>query len=309
MAENYRDPGSFDQDVFRNHLQEKGYQVESLEQLWRHVTGRAVRDGRQYFFKAATSESIGKLTAVEPAWYRQVSDRLTPDVPFIVPEVAQEGTVEMPDGTGRYFYVCDFIEGAQLATKYPPNVRNLGDWIERIAKSVVFLQGLHGITVKGKPADPAPGRADGYQKKFREWAEESGLDLSDLLAIAAELRQTYEPAHNHGDFVPWHMLEADKRFVLIDAEHASVTKPKYYDIAYFYHRVYTAAKSPALAKAFLRAANNELPKREQAAFMKKFRPVLAGRTIGGFWDLKQGDRTDISFHDALRRDVLRDDIL
>lgn len=305
----YRNPGVVDRSVVTDYVTKAGYQVESLEQLWRHVTGRLERKGRPYFLKVATSESIGELTSVEPDWYRQVSTRLTPDIPLEVPVVAEEGTLKMPDGTSRYFYISSFAAGPQLATKYPPKVRNLGSWIDRIAQSVVFLQGLEGIQVKGKSLTPAKEKIEGYEKKFHEWAEESGVDFSDLLKIARELRQTYEPAFNHGDFVPWHMLEADERFVLIDAEHASISKPKYYDVAYFYHRVYTAAMSPDLAKAFLRAVSDQLPKPERNAFMRKLRPVLAGRVIGGYGDSKQGDRTDVSFHDALRQDVVRNDLL
>lgn len=306
----YQAPGKISRDVVKAYFSERGYTVESLGQLWRHLTGRLTRGDQSYFVKIAMSEPIGGLTSQEASWYQQVGRRLEKaDQSFTVPTLYETGKLTFPDGSKRFFYVSEFIESSPLATKYPPKLRDLASWIERIADATMFIQCLKGIELH-KPNDKPPAeKVAGYLRIYKQWMAESDYDLSDVMTLASELPRTYWPGSNHGDFVPWHMLERGSSFVLIDAEHASLTKPRYYDVAYFYHRVYTAAESPELAKAYLRAFTERLSEGEQEKFNAAFRAVLAGRVIGGYWDLKQERRFETPYHASLRRDLLQGTLL
>lgn len=305
----YREPGKVSRAAVTKQLIKMGYTVESLEQLWRHLTGRVERDGQPYFLKVATSEAIGKLTAIEPDWYQQMNERLVDTKqPFRTPAVHESGMLTMPDKSTRFFYISDFIDGQQLATKYPPDTRNLADWLDRIAEVTIFMLNCKGFT-SSKPEVNRSERIKAYRERYRKWAEEAGENLDDLIEVADSLPDTYESRMNHGDFVPWHMLQDGERFVLIDAEHAGVKKPKYYDTAYFYHRVYTAAESPELAKKYLAALSERLSAGERKNLIDELRPILAGRAIGGYWDFAQGDKSERSYHDALRKDIVENSLV
>lgn len=108
---------------------------------------------------------------------------------------------------------------------------------------------------------------------------------------------------SHGDFVPWNMIREGDRIVLIDGEHGSAKTPRYYDVAYLYHRLYTLVGRPDLADRYLRAVVSGFDSDELARFHDFFPHVLASRTIGGYFDAKN-DGTSFEYHDRLRDEVL-----
>lgn len=83
----------------------------------------------------------------------------------------------------------------------------------------------------------------------------------------------------HGDFSPWHILVNHHEKVLIDGDHSSIVKPRYYDLAYIYSRLFSrnSAKQATarLLKDFI--AKIDIPKDD---FAKAFIPVLTSRAIG-----------------------------
>lgn len=147
-------------------------------------------------------------------------------------------------------------------------------------------------------------------QRIFSWADQvPERDLSRLKRYLEEgFKKDIPLGVNHGDFVPWHMIrQADGRFALIDGEHGSAQTPRYYDIAYFYHRVYTKLENPNLAEAYLSEIVRRLPEKESGMFREFFPLLLASRIIGGFFDAKH-DRTDFQYHDRLLEKFLRENI-
>jgi hypothetical protein len=96
----------------------------------------------------------------------------------------------------------------------------------------------------------------------------------------------YSPALAHGDFTPWHVfVTSNSKLVLTDGEWANSCLPKYYDLAYCYHRMCTCIGAFDLARSLVNKYRKLLNKNELVNFDKLFKPILAERILGGFWDL------------------------
>ena len=133
--------------------------------------------------------------------------------------------------------------------------------------------------------------------------------MADIFAETEKLRHNFIPKLNHGDFVPWHFIQGKERIALIDAEHASCYLPKYYDVSYFYERLYARGRSPELAKEYLRKIKDAIPSVDRQNFDSELKPVLASRIIIGVRDLVVLDNmTDVSSYDNLRADLLKDNL-
>ncbi|MFO0417607.1 MAG: phosphotransferase, partial [Pseudomonadota bacterium] len=135
-------------------------------------------------------------------------------------------------------------------------------------------------------------------------------ELEELRTLVDPLRDSYEPHISHGDFVPWHVIIDDERRILIDGEHGWSGRPRYYDLAYFYHRLATSAASPELARLFLAEFRDELPDLERAQFNDRFVPILAARSIAGFCDATvfEDQKKVLNKHLELAQMILRRDL-
>jgi hypothetical protein len=123
---------------------------------------------------------------------------------------------------------------------------------------------------------------------------------------AQELENFYvniELGFNNGDFTPRHVYTQEDSDVLIviDWEHPSMLSPKYYDVAYFFHRTWTDLKSPQLAMEYLNTFTTQLSPEKLLDFRTKFHTILASRIIGGVWDAVRDKRQDVTFHESLQK--------
>jgi len=110
-------------------------------------------------------------------------------------------------------------------------------------------------------------------------------------------------APQHGDFVPWHIfITNENKLFLIDGEHSRIAGFKFYDIAYFYHRVYTKLKRPDIANKFLEEFNNiyQFSKADKECLGL----ILAQRVIGGYFDSSKCGEKNVCLHDELKRKIL-----
>ena len=97
-------------------------------------------------------------------------------------------------------------------------------------------------------------------------------------------RRFVYPALQHGDFVPWHMFQIDDKTIgVVDGEHASLIKPRFYDLAYLYTRLYTKASSPDAAKKVLRLFL-KTSGTKRGHFFRAFLPVATLRSFGVLFD-------------------------
>jgi len=308
-GKNYRQAKTVNLNELENYFSKKGFKVINIQQLWRHVHGKLEKDNKIFFLKMASTPDIGERTQNETSWNRQIHDLIVKSGIdyFDVPEIYESGEYE-----GKFYYLSSYHDGSLLASKNPPDTKRLDQWLDKILKSNLFFlslqkQDLHLQRDQG--SESLIKRWDKFFKKIQGWYQEvEEYHLQEILEAVKNLKDTYEPSVNHGDFVPWHMIQEGEKFILIDGEHASTKSPRYYDVCYFYHRVYTSAQNPELAKSYLSKLRSRLPKTEKNKFDSSIKPILAARIIGGFWDAKNEGQVEFTYHNNLKDDFLRNNL-
>lgn len=305
---NYRKAKVLDKKGVKNHFSKNGYNVLDLQQLWRHMHGKLEKDNKVFFFKMASTPDIGERTQNETSWNQQIH-RLVKESGiyyFNVPEIYDTGEYE-----GKFYYLSSYHEGTMLASKNPPYTDGLDRWLNRIVKSNLFFLSLENLSLPRDRGQKGIDKEwDKFIKKIKSRHQEvEEHQLQEVLEEVHNLKNTYEQGVNHGDFVPWHMIHEGDRFVLIDGEHASAQSPKYYDICYFYHRLYTSAQNPELAKLYLNKLRSSLPKSEKNKLDLSIRPILAARIISGFWDAQNDNQVCVAYHKDLKEDFLKNKLL
>jgi hypothetical protein len=262
----------------------QGYSILNLDQRWRHVHGVLNRDNRNLFLKLASTAEIGVRTKNEVSWNDAVADKLLESSggKIIVPKIRQTGSFN-----GRFFYLADYYEGDLAADHDPPRTESLS---ERLSSLVLLAIHLNKLSDDSLWYATEPLAKEELVRLFFDdvdrWQRSSGRDdLGVLREFVEPLRQHYLPRLSHGDFVPWHVILNEEKMVLIDGEWGWSGRPRYYDVAYFCHRVATSAARPDLAKSFLGEFMSELPESEKLDFKAQFIPLIAARSIGGFYDV------------------------
>lgn len=301
---NFRDAGEVDHQKVKDFFEKMGYEVLEIHQIWRHVHGKLKKDNKVFFFKLSSTKDIGERTANEVAWNNQMQKILRENNIdyFAVPKIFETGNMD-----DNFYYIGEYFSGKKLGTEKPKNLNGLGPWLEKIAKANIFLSSITEIDL---PRDFIENsiieKWDHYFEKIKGWYDvANNSTFEPLLKNAKKLKTTYHRGLSHADFVPWHMIENGDSFVLLDAEHATVLWPRYYDAAYFYHRIYTSADSPEMAKKYLNTIKELLPEERRKTFDEEFIPMLATRIIGGFFELKiSKEKFDDKYHQMIKEDFL-----
>lgn len=306
---NYRKSEKLEEKEITEFFSKQGYEVIELQQIWRHVHGKIKKDGETFFLKMASTPDIGRRTKNESFWNEQIGNLVKKENInyFDVPSIHTSGMYE-----NKFYYLSSNHTGTMLASSDPVNTANLEKWIDKIIKSNLFFLSLPRKNLSF-PRDDERGAFDEewgqYYQSIQSWHEEvKEHGLQDVFDQVKNLKDKFQPSVNHGDFLPWHMIEEGEKFILIDGEHGSKESPKYYDVCYFYHILYTSGQNPELAKTYLGKFRGELPKEEKSVFEGLMKPILAARIIGGFWDAKNATQTDVSYHNKLREDFLKNDL-
>jgi hypothetical protein len=302
---NYRQAVDLDLVAVEKYFVDLGYIVFDLHQLWRHVHGKLQKSGQTYFLKLASTLDIGIRTKNEVAWNQQLGEKIkTAGVDyFTVPQVYETGEYE-----GKFYFISSYYGGNLLVDNNPFDISSLEVWLDKVVLINLFLLFLpvNDFNLPRDNEDILAGeKIERFHKKVETWCNDvREYDLEVLLLEIKKLDENCTISVNHSDFVPWHMIIENDKFVLIDGEHGTAKSLKYYDVCYFYHRLYTAARAPQLAKLYLSKIVKALSVDEQDNFLSLMRPVLASRIIGGFWDEKTAGRTDVKYHQMLKQDFL-----
>jgi aminoglycoside phosphotransferase (APT) family kinase protein len=290
-------------------LESLGYSVLQLEQRWRHVHGLLARDDSQLFFKLASTAEIGAKTQNEVAWNRAVAEPLLElsEGTLIVPKIRGQGF-----HNDNFFYLADYYTGEFPADHDPPRTDALPRHLSSLVKIALLLNKLSNDTLWGAEGQSSSeSLLERFLNEVDRWQRDSGRsDLHTLRELVQPLKQMYLPRLSHGDFVPWHVILHGEKLVLIDGEHAWSGRPQYYDVAYFYHRLSTSAARPDLAKRFLSEFFSGLPESEKSTFWARFVPLIAARSIAGFYDatLFEDQRNVIDMHETLRAMIVSNDL-
>ncbi len=161
-----------------------------------------------------------------------------------------------------------------------------------------FVQSLEIFDQAGGQWQPRTHRDDSndhtpydqVDKSWGEWYRHTGISglvtpEMDFEArrLVDEYKQYLTPRLQHGDYFPWQIFDDNGEWITFDAEHASETKPRYYDLAYIYARTFVLARDPDTARRLLAEFLPQHPESEED-FFKAFLPVLMSRSMGMFLD-------------------------
>ncbi len=301
-TEKHRQSEKLDLREVKDYFIARNYNPISVEQAWRHVTGIIRKDNRDYFLKLASTPGVAERTRNEFEWNNLINS--LPDnqkLPVLIPQNHDSGEYK-----GLFWYSSEYA-GNEVLTK--PVDKNKTDDLERglpvIAETVYKI-----ISIKTDlklPLDKEVAeeeRKEKFFEKLKHWAEQTPKDVSRLISFIQERYNYLDIAPSHGDFVPWHFIRSDEgKLFLVDGEHAHVVGLKFYDVAYFYHRVYTKLKRPDIADRFLREFGHLYEFSEEEKEL--FKLVLAQRLIGGYFDAEKDGITSVNLQERLQSRLLQ----
>lgn len=266
-------------------LSENSFQILSQESHWRHLIWIVQKKSKKYFIKEATSIEVSEKTQNEVAWNQQVQNHL----PVKIPKIIETGFTE----NGCFWYLSEHIEGKSL---HEPFLRDFGLLAKNIPTVLATIQAISKLKNLDLPKDKnidLEHKKSSLFDKVKTWQSKINQNTNDLLVDFKSFVEKADYNPQHGDCVPNHFLFDTKNILwLVDGEHATSFGLPYYDLAYFYHRLYTKHRSPELA--------NQMLKQVESLNTHLFLGMLAGRLIGGMYDAEfdQG-QTDKNLHQDL----------
>ena len=267
-----------------------GYKTLKLEQLWRHITRVLVKENKKHFLKMASTKEVSQRTKNEYEWNELINSRPNKKrLPVIIPINYKSG-----EYNGLFWFLSEYAGDKLLARPEKKNkTKDLEDQLANISKAALEIMNLK--TNKTLPLDEhlsPQERKNKFFQKLQYWNEQTTRDLSDLIELIENKYRHLRTAPCHGDLVPWHFIRNDLgELYLIDGESARMSGPKFYDVAYFYHRVYTKLKRPDIACKFIDKV------------------ILAQRLVGGYFDAERDNITSISLQDSLKTKLKAGSIL
>ena len=281
------------------YLESKGYKVQKLEQPWRHVVGLVKFENEKLFVKMASTPGIGDRTINEAAWNRNTNSVLKKYITtFKTPKLFDEGYFQ-----DKYWFIGEYVFGKPLAEVDGKNSDISDNDLERsaeIAKNILKISEL-GLL----PKDAEHFKVIWNTRIFdvaKEWSKITKYNTKKLLRYIEERKNNIEIGSSHGDFVPWHIIKTkNNKYYLVDGEHGQVAGVKFYDVAYFYHRVYTKLKRPDLAEKFLTKFKEIYKWSEE--YEKAFAPVLASRIMGGYFDAERDGVTSEKLNEEMEQNL------
>ena len=308
-GQEYRKAEHIDLEASKNFLQSKGFKVEDLKQTWRCVHGVVQKDGIASFFKMGSTAGICDRIRNEVSFNTGLNEEISKRgiTNFVTPNIGD---------TGKYgdlfYYIADYYPGPLLlnSSQDKPDAEFEGN-LEQVVDINMSLLEMPKLDLprdqefSGKSEEDCANRMIEIYSTFAKQVEELGMD--ELVEVLEEFRNNFKFGLNHGDFTPWHLIKNDikSRWVLIDSEHASNNDPKFYDIAYFYHRLYTSSHGADGARRYLDLIKARLGGAEKIEeFKRSIRPILAARIIGGYWDAKTAGESDYRIHNQLKQEFL-----
>lgn len=253
------------------------------------------KNGHAAFCKLAVNQDLHRDLENE-VWFSMTLNRIAESNP----DVGVKSSTLLQYGEG--WYLAKYINGRALLDVQNLSESNMEPLSERIAEILSNLDGQISVKEHESPLyeDTNSAPYNDLLAKIDRWMGEplrQGLITIDRLNQAKKLIENYrpwvKPSFQHGDFVPWHILvNEEEGWVLVDGEHSSLVKPRFYDLAYIYSRLFTRGglrKEPnRIVRLFL-----EHSKIDGAEFIKAFLPVITLRALGMHTDaLNDLDETD-----------------
>ena len=192
---------------------------------------------------------------------------------------------------GKNFYIGEFFKAKPLIVDgFKFDKTDIDPWVSQIARVLIDFDQMAlqpGLSQSPEYENTNSAPYSNLESKVDQWMEiplKNGQIDEKAILTAKQLIEKYSPyvlpRLQHGDFVPWHMYDLGEGIIgIIDGEHASLIKPRLYDLAYIYSRLVTRMKSFEIARKLLNAVFDGL-KEDSDAMEKAWLPVITIRSLG-----------------------------
>lgn len=249
----------------------------------RYSYSKLQQGDKTYFVKQALRPDVLPLLGRELLWHDFMADVSSqfPDLHVGSPEIHS-----LKNDTIMF----EYVDSPYVADD--SNIQTLKPKIPRLVNLLLAMDSAGENWTNPHPVEESSNHAPYWQidARWDKWSEkplESGILTQEMLQEAHKIvdshKQFLTPRMQHGDFVPWHIFEQGDDWLIYDGEHASTQKPRFYDLAYLYTRLFTRTKSPEIAAEILTGFVDQI-NLSQEQFFNAFWPVVTSRSIGIFLD-------------------------
>lgn len=257
-----------------------GYKIiNKITDNSRFSTYQVEQNHKHYFLKCAKSEFERNLT--NDVWWNMTLNRIAEGKPKI--GIRAPNIVE----THNDWAVFEWVDGKELALPSSDDSTLLGH-VPYLSELLYQLDSVLKVNIDRKPfvekSDSAPYTL--LNTKWPKWTElplKQGFitesDVKDANTLVKDWSMYVQAGLAHGDFSPWHILVNQHEKVLIDGDHSSLIKPRYYDLAYIYSRLFSRNSAKQTTAKLLKEFITKIDVSKDD-FAKAYIPVLTSRAIG-----------------------------
>jgi len=298
---------NIDKKSVKDFLGKINFEVEFIEQPWRHVIAHGKFQGKDAVFKLASTLTTSPRTKNEYYWNEAV---------YLAPSKYRRNfTVPQNFASGEYkklfYFIAQKFLSDPLIKRGSSELSNVSKNIKQIALATKEIEVLpipqtsnFAISQNSKTKRPV---GYGLLSSATQWASQTNLNLDKFLGILDKNKENIRTCVGQGDFVARQMYKIDGKIGIIDGEHAGIRGPLYYDVAYFYIRLTSENDAFDLGKQYLDEFYKLLSNEDKHTFWEQLKPVLIQRYIGNLWDNKS--RSEVEKMQKLGKDILEDKII
>ena len=201
---------------------------------------------------------------------------------------------------GEGWMIREFIDGNQLIDHATP-LESARENLSRLAVQLAAIDRVEPDKTIPEHEDSAP--YTDIRKRFSKWSEKplaAGIldqnSYDGVNVLIDDYTPYLTPRYAHGDLncIKHVLVTENNQLAWIDFEHFSAHKPRYYDLAYGYSRLFTQSQYPEVAgellKVFLENAE-PTPHRDEQLLA-----VMSQRAIGMHFDA-MNDLASVDYRD------------
>jgi len=257
--------------------------------------------GRLFFIKKASGESLKDFLDAEVTWGQVLPPLLSPDAPLILPKMVA-------------YQHSDWLICEALKRQDSLDGKDMAKWVDCCVETILFLKSIatrRELSVLSNPRYDKENTPHLLKENVATYSKEpleTGLlapeELDRLKAIIFD-GQEYGSSLEHGDFSQAHMFVSKPftQIALIDAEWSSASAFAYADVAQFYNLNFTKFGQPDNARRFLQKLFEKVEDKDY--FARQFMIFSAYRLICKMRDFARSAKTSSAEgHQTLKKQIL-----
>ncbi len=292
-------------------LRKIDFEIESVNQEWRHLLAFGKFQGKRAVFKLASTQTTTPRTQNEFNWNEAIHlVSKKQHLSFTVPENYSSGYYDK-----LFYFIAERFTGKPLAN---PNSHSLSEVVPKIRQIAKMTREIEVLDI---PKNCAFGQAKKHKREesqtpighvllssATEWASRVPRNLDKFTKIIEAAKDKVRTAPAHGDYVVRQMYQVKDKIGLIDGEHAGNRGPLHYDAAQFYLRLRNDHGGKKLATKYLEEFQNLLSKSDSDIFWEELKPVLIQRYLGDLWGASKNEKR-LKQLKPLGTEILNDSII